>query len=106
MTSFPAQLRTHVRNTIGHTKVIPGVHRHLDYPDIASIAMPRPMLVFSGTKDGLFDLDGVKASHAKLRACYAKAGVPDHCRTRLHDTPHEFNLEMQTEAWAWLKRFV
>jgi hypothetical protein len=32
--------------------------------------------------------------------------VPEHCRTRLYDTPHEFNVEMQAEAWEWLKRFV
>ena len=40
MTSFPAQLKKHIRNTIGHTKVVPGLYRHLDYPDVASIAMP------------------------------------------------------------------
>lgn len=106
MTSFPSQLRRHVRNTIGHTKVIPGLHQYLDYPDIASLAMPRPLLLFNGLKDGLFNLDGVRSAFATLNACYAKAGVPDHCRTRMLDTPHEFNAEMQAEAWAWLKRFV
>ena len=106
MASFPAQLKKHIRNTIGHTKVVPGLYQHLDYPDVASLAMPRPMLVINGSKDGLFDLDGVKASFAKLNACYAKAGVPNHCGTRLYETPHEFNAAMQAEAWAWLKRFV
>jgi dienelactone hydrolase len=106
MASFPAQLQKKVRNTIGHTKVVPGLYQHLDYPDVASLAMPTPLLVINGTKDGLFDLDGVKASFAKLNAAYSKAGAPDHCRTRFYETPHEFNAEMQTEAWAWLKRFV
>ena len=106
MASFPAQLKRQIRNTIGHTKIVPGLYQHLDYPDIASLAMPTPMLVINGTKDGLFELEGVKASFAKLNACYAKAGVPDHCRTRFYDTPHEFNAGMQAEAWAWLKRFV
>jgi hypothetical protein len=85
---------------------VPGLYQHLDYPDVASLAMPTPMFVINGTKDGLFDLDGVKASFAKLNACYAKAGVPNHCRTQFYETPHEFNTEMQAEAWAWLKRFV
>jgi dienelactone hydrolase len=106
MASFPAQLKHRIRNTIGHTKVVPGLYRYLDYPDVASLAMPAPMLVINGTKDGLFDLDGVKASFAKLNACYAKAGVPDHCRTQFYETPHEFNAGMQAEAWVWLKRFV
>ena len=68
--------------------------------------MPTPMLVINGSQDGLFDLDGVQASFAKLNACYAKARVPNHCRTQLYETPHEFNVLMQAEAWAWLKRFV
>ncbi len=106
MTSFPTQLRRHVRHTIGHTKVVPGLYRHLDYPDVAALAMPRPLLVISGAKDTLFDQEGVAAAHAKLNACYAKAGVADNCRTRLYDTPHRFDTAMQAEAWAWLERFV
>jgi hypothetical protein len=106
MTSFPWQLKNQVENTIGHTKVVPGLYRHLDYPDVAALALPTPLLVINGRKDGLFHLEGVQASFAKLQACYAKAGVPDRCRTRLYDTPHEFNLEMQAEAWAWLRRWV
>ena len=106
MASFPRQLRRHIRNTIGHTKLIPGLYRYLDYPDIASQAMPRALLVINGTKDGLFELDGVRASFDKLNACYKKAGVPEKCRTRLYDTPHEFNAEMQTEAWEWLRRWL
>lgn len=106
MTSFPWQLKTQIRNTIGFTKLVPGLYQHLDYPDVAALAMPTPLLVINGSKDGLFHPGGVKTSFAKLNACYAKAGVPTHCRTRLYDTPHEFNAEMQTEAWGWLKQWV
>jgi len=106
MTSFPRQLKKHIRNTIGHTKLVPGLYRQMDYPDVASLAMPRPMLYMSGSQDGLFHLDSVKASFATLNACYAKAGVPDHCRTRMYDSPHQFNDEMQAEAWAWLDKYV
>lgn len=106
MTSFPSQLKRHVRNTIGHTKVVPGLYRHLDYPDVASLAIPTPMLVINGSKDGLFTTEGVSAAFEKLTACYRKAGMPERCRVRLYDAPHEFNLEMQAEAWEWLKRWV
>ena len=106
MASFPWQLKKHVHHTIGHTKVVPGLYQLLDYPDVASLAIPTPLLVINGAKDALFHPDGVKASFEKLNACYAKAGAPGHCRTRLYDTPHEFNAEMQTEAWAWLKQWI
>src|SRR5678815_2590602 len=29
MCSFPNQLAKHIRNTIGHTKIIPGLYRHM-----------------------------------------------------------------------------
>jgi dienelactone hydrolase len=106
MASFPRQLRRHIRNTIGHTKVVPGLYRHLDYPDVASLALPSALLVINGSQDRLFDLDGVKAAFAKLTACYQKAGVPERLRVRLYDSPHEFNADMQAEAWDWLKKWV
>jgi dienelactone hydrolase len=106
MASFPAQLRSHIRNTIGFTKLVPGLYRHLDYPDVASLAMPSALLVINGSKDGLFDLDGLRACFDKLAACYRKAGIAEKVRTRMYDTPHEFNREMQAEAWEWLKRWV
>ena len=106
MTSFPAQLGRHVRNTIGFTKLVPGLYRHLDYPDVGSLAMPTPMLVINGGKDALFEPSGVRASFEKLAACYRKAGVPDRIETRLYDTPHEFNREMQAEAWGFLQKHL
>lgn len=106
MASFPAQLRSHIRNTIGHTKVVPGLYRYLDYPDVAALAMPRALLVINGSRDGLFDLDGVRHSFKKLESCYDKAGVKEKVRTRLYDSPHEFNADMQTEAWQWLDKWV
>ena len=106
MTSFPHQLRRRVVNTIGHTMLVPGLYRQLDFPDVASLAMPSALLVINGKKDGLFEPDGVNAAFEKLTACYRKAGVPEKLRLRLYDTPHEFNAEMQAEAWEWLRRWL
>jgi dienelactone hydrolase len=106
MASYPAQLKSHIRHTIGFTKLVPGLMRHLDYPDVASLAIPSALLVINGSKDGLFDLDGVRGCFTKLAACYAKAGVAEKFRGRLYDTPHEFNTEMQQEAWGWLAQWL
>src|SRR6188472_3388977 len=75
MASFPTQLKSKIRNTIGFTKLVPGMTRYLDYPDVASLAMPSALLVINGSRDGLFDLDGVKHCFTKLSSCYAKAGI-------------------------------
>ena len=106
MASFPAQLQKHVRSTIGHTKVVPGLYRFLDYPDVATLAMPSALMVINGRKDGLFELGGVERSFEKLNGCYKKAGIPERIATRMFDAPHEFNGAMQEEAWEWLRRWV
>jgi dienelactone hydrolase len=106
MASFSAQLKDHVRNSIGHTKLVPGLYRYLDYPDVATLAMPAALLIINGSKDRLFDLEGVRQSFDKIRACYKKAGIADKVRARFYHTPHEFNRDMQAEAWEWLKKWV
>lgn len=107
MTSFPSQLPSKVVNTIGHTKLIPGLYRYLDYPDIASLAMPAALLVINGGKDRLFEPAGVQAAYDKLKACYRKAGIAERVQCSLYpDAPHEFNAAMQAEAWKWLARWV
>jgi dienelactone hydrolase len=106
MASFRRQLQRKIRNTIGHTKVVPGLYRHMDYPDVASLAMPSALLVINGSRDELFDLGGVNECFEKLQASYRKAGIAEKIRTSMYDRPHEFNLEMQAEAWEWLDRWV
>jgi dienelactone hydrolase len=106
MASYPAQLKNRIRHTIGFTKLVPGLMSHMDYPDVASLAMPAALLVINGSQDALFDLDGVKHCFDKLRSCYTKAGLPERFRGSLYDTPHEFNAAMQQEAWEWLGRWL
>lgn len=106
MCSFPHQLAKHVRSTIGQTKIIPGIYRYLDHPDIASLAMPRPLLVINGIQDALFEPDGVRAAHDKIAKCYAKSGVPDHFQSIIEERPHEFNAERQADAWAWFNKWL
>jgi dienelactone hydrolase len=102
MTSFPAQIRNHVVHTVGLSFHIAGLYRYLDLPDLAALIAPRPVLVINGSKDTLFAPEGVRAAFEKIAACYRKAGVPDRQRCRMYDTPHEFNPDMQDEAWAWI----
>jgi dienelactone hydrolase len=106
MTSFASQIKAHVVNTVGLSFHINGLYRYLDLPDLGALIAPRAVLAINGSRDRLFALDGVNAAFEKIAKCYAKAGVPDRQRCRLYDAPHEFNLEMQAEAWDWLRQWV
>jgi dienelactone hydrolase len=96
-------LKDHIVNTVGHTKLVPGLTRWLDLPDVAAMAIPARLLVINGRQDGLFTVDGMEEAHHKIAAAYKKAGVPTHFRAHMYDTPHQFNREMQAEAWEWLR---
>ena len=102
MTSFGTNIRRHVLNTVGLTFHIPGLYRYLDLPDLAALIAPRSVFVINGSKDALFPLEGVQKAFGKIEACFRKAGVPERQRCRLYDAPHQFNREMQAEAWDWL----
>ena len=106
MTSLGSQIKQHVTNTIGLSFHINGLYRYLDLPHISALVAPRALLVINGSQDRLFALEGVKAAFETIGRCYTKAGAPDRQRCRLYDAPHEFNLEMQAEAWEWLRRWV
>jgi len=106
MCSFPAQLEKHVRSTIGLTKLIPGLYRELDYPDLAGIAAPTALMVISGVQDALFEPRGMQAAHDKIAAVYKKAGAAEKFKSVVEDRPHEFNRERQNEAWAWFDRWL
>ena len=86
------------------TMIHPGLAGQLDYPDVASIACPKPLMVISGSRDELFPLESIREAYAKMQRVWASQNAADALTTRLYDTPHEFNAAMQDEAFEWLDR--
>jgi dienelactone hydrolase len=107
LTSFRNLQPSHVKNTTGFTMLIPGLYQRLDMPDVVSLAAPKPLLNINGSQDRLFPVeDGTKAAYRTLENVYAKVGAGEKFKGHLYDSPHEFNADMQAEAWAWLKKWV
>jgi dienelactone hydrolase len=106
MTSYPKQVKRHVNHTVGFSFHIAGLYRDLDLPDLSALIAPRAIMLINGSRDDLFNPDGVKDAFAKIQACYRKAGCPERQSARLYDAPHEFNLDMQRDAWAWLAKWI
>ena len=107
MTSFANPSCDNMCITIEFGPVIPGIYGKLDFPDVISLAAPRALLCINGTKDPLFPLEeGVKPAYRILEKVYAKLSAPDKFRGQLFDTGHEFNQEMQHQAWDWFAKFI
>ncbi len=90
------------RGQSAYTTTHPGLCTWLDHPDVASIACPKPMLFYNGTRDGLFPVPAVEEAYGRMRSVWTSQGVADRLETRLWDVPHVFSREMQNEAFAWL----
>lgn len=96
-----------LRGQSAYTMLHPGLSRHLDIPDVASIAAPKPMLFFNGGRDRLFTAAGVETAYRKLRAVWRSQGADDRLRTKVWpESGHVFTHEMQDEAFAWLDTWV
>jgi hypothetical protein len=106
MASFSTQLKQQVISTVGFVFHIIGLYRYMDFPDLAGLIAPRAVMVMNGSRDGLFNQDGLRAAFEKIEAIYEKAGVAERQSTRLFDQPHNFTREMQQEAWDWIERWI
>jgi dienelactone hydrolase len=105
MSTVRPMLRAHV-DTHSWVHYLPELHRHLDWPDLASLAAPRALLVQQCRQDRLFPPTGMRQAVAKIAAAYAKAGCIDRFSGRFYDVPHRFTRAMQDEAFVWLDRHL
>jgi dienelactone hydrolase len=79
----------------GFANCIPALRQYLDYPHIASLACPMPMLVISGKQDKLFPLQGVEKAFNILNNVWQSQGAQQNIRTELFDMPHHCGKKVQ-----------
>jgi dienelactone hydrolase len=84
--------------------VHPGLMRFLDYPDVASLAAPKPILFFAGATDPLFPVDSVKAAFDKMGKVWGAWKAADKFETRIWPGAHVFEQPEQEYAYDWLDK--
>ena len=88
----------------GFANCIPGLRQYLDYPHIASLACPKPMLFINGTKDKLFPVPGVKDAFAEMHQVWKSQGADNLLDTELWDIPHSCGLKAQEKMLEFLDK--
>lgn len=89
-----------------YSMIIPGLRRYLDYPHVASIACPKPMLLFNGIHDKLFPVEGVENAYRDMRHVWESQNAGEKLVTRLWDEKHFFSKEMQKETLLFFDHYL
>ena len=90
----------------GFANCFPGLRRWLDYPHVASLACPKPMLFINGTQDKLFPIPGVEKSFAIMHEVWQSQGADDCLDTEIWDIPHSCGLKVQEKVLEFFQKYL
>jgi acetyl esterase/lipase len=77
-----------------------------DYPLLAALVAPRPLLISNSDKDNIFPLDGVVRLHEKVRNIYRLYDAEKNLGLHITEGPHKDTQEMRIHAFVWFNRFL
>ena len=108
MVTTDEQLTLHYSRTEngGFANSLPGLRRWLDYPHIASIACPKPMLFINGSQDKLFPVAGAQKAFAIMHDVWKSQGAGDNLETELWDIPHSCPLKAQERVLRFFQKYL
>lgn len=89
-----------------YAMIVPRLRRYLDYPHVAAISCPKPLLLINGRKDKLFPVAGVQSAYDYLRGVWRQCGAEEKLETTFYDTTHTFNAEMHRQVLLFLDKWL
>ena len=90
----------------GFANCFPGLRRWLDYPHVASIACPKPMLFINGSQDKLFPVAGVKKAFQIMHDTWDNQGCGDRLVTELWEMPHSCGKKSQLYVLNFFDKYL
>lgn len=77
-----------------------------DFPLLASLIAPRPLLIVNTDDDRIFPLDGVVDVFSKTRGVYEKLGARDRLGLALYQGGHKDTQPLRVPAFHWFERHL
>jgi len=77
-----------------------------DYPMVAALVAPRPLLISNTDRDGIFPLDGVVRTYFKVREIYELYGELNNVALHITAGPHQDTQELRVHAFRWLNEHL
>ncbi|MCR5131285.1 MAG: alpha/beta hydrolase family protein [Prevotella sp.] len=88
----------------GFANTLPGMRRWLDYPHVASLACPRPMLFINGSQDKLFPVPGVEKAFSIMHEVWQSQNADNVLETEIWDIPHSCGKRAQQRVLEFLDK--
>jgi dienelactone hydrolase len=102
-------LRDHVIDGVveGHCDCMYFVNTYRwDYPTVAALVAPRPLLIGNSDKDTIFPLDGVQRAHAKVANIYQLLDASANLGLLITEGPHKDTQDLQLPVFRWFNRHL
>src|SRR5436190_14117108 len=77
-----------------------------DYPMVAALVAPRPLLICNSDKDSIFPLDGVERLHAKVKNIYELYHANSNLALMISTGPHQDTQDLQVPVLRWCNRHL
>lgn len=74
-----------------------------DFDDVLAALAPRPVLVIAPVKDGIFDVEGVRATTKLAARAWQRLRAPGRLTVRYPQGYHHFMAEERAAAYEWLE---
>jgi len=77
-----------------------------DYPQVAALNFPRPLLISNTDRDGIFPLDGVYRTYSKVRRLYELGNKGERVALNITAGGHVDTQELQVHALRWFDQHL
>ena len=77
-----------------------------DYPRVAQLVAPRPLMISNTDQDRIFPLDGVQRTYWATHQVYDQLGKRDHLGLNITPGPHQDTQDLRVSALRWLNQYL
>lgn len=75
-----------------------------DFPKVAALIAPRPLLISNTDRDIMFPVEGVFRIYRQVRRIYEQQGVGEKIALNITAGPHRDEQELRVHAFRWFNR--
>jgi dienelactone hydrolase len=77
-----------------------------DYPQVAALIAPRPLIIANSDNDRIFPLDGVVRLHAKVKKVYEALNAATNLALLITPGPHKDTQDLQLPVFRFFNRYL